>query len=236
MKLNFRLISLILALILSLSSFVGCTPADQSEVTEPPVSSSENVTEAPETEAPKSSDYTIVENGTGIFKLVRPAELVTEDMPVRIAVDLRKYIMNQTTVSLDLGDDWIKKGESYNSESFEILIGDTDYPETAVVRDSITYGQYAVRGVGNKIVIFSYTDNGYTRAFTEFQSILKNNTVKNDDGSYTLVIPADSLNILGTSEKMTATLPVFKSGKLSSITDMGDGCYGVIIKETTEEA
>ena len=84
--------------------------------------------------------------------------------------------------------------------------------------ESLTYGQYAVRAVGKKIVVFSFTDNGYTRAMTELQSLINKNAVKNDDGSYTVTIPADELNIIGTAEKMTATLPIFKSGKFSSIT------------------
>ncbi len=234
MKLNFRLISLMLALILAISVFAGCTPAGTEEGTEAP-GSSENITETPETEAPPSGDYTIVSNGAGVCKIVRPAELVTEDMPVRVAIDLRKLVLNKTGVSLDLGDDWIKNGETYDSNSLEILIGDTDYPETAAVRDSMTYGQYAVRGVGRKIVVFAFTDNGYTRALTELQSLINKNTVINDDGSCTVTIPADSLNIVGVAEKMTANLPIYKSGKFSSITDMGDGCYGVIITDTTAE-
>ncbi|MBO5702173.1 MAG: hypothetical protein J6S71_07010 [Clostridia bacterium] len=235
MKNSFKFIFLMLALILALSLFAACAPAGTDEGTEAP-QGSENITEAPETEAPESGDFTLVSNGEGVCKIVRPSELVTEDLPVKIAIDIRKFINNKTGVSVDLGDDWVKDGVSFDRDSTEILIGDTDYPETATVMESLTYGQYAIRAVGKKIVVFSFTDNGYTRAMTELQSLINKHTVKNDDGSYTVTIPADSLNITGTTEKMTATLPVYKSGKFSSVTDMGDGCYGVVIENTTEDA
>jgi hypothetical protein len=236
MKNSFKLIFIILALILALSLFASCAPEVPDEGTEAPISADGITTDAPETEAPESGDFTLVSGGEGTCKLVRPSDLVTEDTPVKIAIEIRKFINNKTGVSVDLGDDWVKDGVSFDRDSTEILIGDTDYPETAEVMESLTYGQYAVRAVGKKIVVFSFTDNGYTRAMTELQSLINKNAVKNDDGSYTVTIPADELNIVGTAEKMTANLPIFKSGKFSSITDMGDGCYGVIIKETTEDA
>ena len=236
MKFRFRLLALFLALVLTASLFVGCTPEDSNnESTEAPAAS-DNVTEAPETEAPETNEYTLMLNGEGTSRIVRSSEADNEDLSVRIAIDIRKYIMNSTGISLDLGDDWVKDGVSFDRDKVEILVGNTAYPETAEIVDTLTYGQYAIKCVGKKIVVFSYTDNGYAKALNKLQSIITKNTVKNDDGTCTITIPAEELDVVANADKMTAALPVYKSGKFSSITDMGDGCYGVIIKSTTEDA
>ena len=234
---NIKLLSLALMLILLLTAiFVGCAPTADPEQSEPPVSTA--APEGSETEAPSAeiTEYTIVSAGEPCFGIIRPANLETEEMPVRVAIDIRKMINNAAGASLELKDDWIKDGQSYDSESFEILVGYTGYPETEEVVSSLTYGQYAVKAVGSKIIIYSHTDAGYTKALGQFTSIVRANTTKLDDGTFTVTIPAESLNIVNTIEPMTASLPVYEGGKFSSVTDMGDGCMGVIIGDTDENA
>ena len=234
---NIKLLALILALLLALAVvFVGCTPTDTPEVTDNPASGDTSAIEDTEPAPEEPSEFTIVSGSVGNFRIVRPANLDTEAMPVRVAIDIRKMITNTTEVSLELGDDWIKNGQEYDSESFEILVGNTGYPETAEVKNSLSYGEYAVRAVGNKIVIFSYTNEGYTKAMNSFQSILRANTVKADASTYSITISKEALDVKATVEKMTASLPVFEGGTFSSVSDMGDGCWGVVIENTNTDA
>lgn len=234
---NAKLLALILALLLALTVvFVGCTPTDSPEATD---NSAAGDTSAPAETEPlpeEPAELTIVSGGVANFKIVRPANLDTTAMPVRVAIEIRKMINNTADVSLELADDWIKDGQEHDSESYEILIGNTSYPETAEVKSSISYGQCTVRTVGNKIVIFSYTDEGYTKAMNQFISILRANTAKADDGTQTISIPAESINYTATVEKMTASLPAFDGGTFSSVSDMGDGCWGVVIEDATTDA
>ena len=236
MKYSAKLLAFLLAMLLAFSAvLVSCTTdgtADGTsaspDATDAPTESTEEIPETP-------TDFSIVLNGQSNCRIVRPANAASEDTPVRTAVDLRKSIVSATQISVDLGDDWTKDG-NHDSESLEILIGDTDYPETETVRSSLSYGEYAVKAVGRKIVLYAFTDNGYARALSSLEMLVKKNSVKNDDGSYTLTLTAEDLDITGTTDKMTAALPIYKGGKFSSITDMGDGCYGVIVTATTEEA
>ena len=76
MKNSFKLILLMLALILALSLFASCAPAGTDEGTEAPTSSDGITTDAPETEAPASGDFTLVSSGNGTCKLVRPSEKI----------------------------------------------------------------------------------------------------------------------------------------------------------------
>ncbi len=239
MKTYIKLLALILALVMTLAVvFIGCAPTD-----DPAGDNGDNSSESPENSSAEDTDpsvstpgeYTLLSGGKGNFKLIRPANLASESMPVRVAIDLRKMINNATGVSLDLGDDWIKDGQSYDSSTYEILIGQTGYPETAEVMSSIGYGEYAVKAVGNKIVLFSYTDVGYTMALNRLQSLIRANTSTAEDGSSVIAISTESLNIVDTAEKMTSSLPAYEGGTFSSVTNMGDGCYGVIIEDTNTD-
>jgi len=241
MKTNIKLLALILALTMLLSAaLVGCNTA-----TPPDGGNSDVSSEAPagsnlpeETDPPSGApeEYSIVSGGKSNFKIVRPANLTSDDISVKVAIDIRKAINNAVGVSLELGDDWLKDGAAYDGSTFEILVGNTGYPETAEVMAELNYGQYAVKAVGNKIVVFSYTESGYSKALGKLQILIRENTVKADDGTKNLTISAEALNVINNTEKMTATLPIFEGGKFSSVTDMGDGCYGLIIKSTNTDA
>lgn len=232
MKFNFKLIALLLALMLAFAAFVGCTP---DEVPDETTAAIIEETNAPETEPAAPSVFTLVSGGTSNVRIVRPADLKTDDMTVKAAIEIRKIINNVTDANPELVDDWIKDGATHDSSTLEILFGATNYPESAEVVNSISYGEYAIKAIGNKIVVFSYTDAGYSKAITSLISIIRDSVTDEADGTKTLSIPVEELNIVKQSDAMTASLPSFDGGKFSSVTDMGDGCYGVIIKDTTPE-
>ncbi len=236
MKFNYKLLALLLALILAFSSFVGCTPAGTPEETIAP-GESLNDTGAPDTEPIPEGPalYTLVSGSKAHVKIVRPANLATNDMPVRTAIEIRKIINNVTNVSPELGDDWIQDGQNHDSSTLEILIGSTNYPETAEAVKGLTYGEYTIKAIGNKIVIFSYTDSGYTKALNQMISVIRNSVTDEADGTKTLTISAEQVDLVKQSDSMTAALPVYEGGKFTSVTDMGDGCYGVIIEDTSPE-
>ncbi len=234
MKNNSRLILLILMILAAIAvAFTGCSQDGDSGTT-PPSQSSESI---PETDAGAAApeEYTIVSGGEALFKIVRPADLESRDIPVRAALSIKKLITEQTDVSLKLGDDWITPGTEHDAEAFEILVGYTSYPETAEVAASISYGQYAVRAVGNKIVVFSYSEEGYEKAVGKLTYLLKNAVSTEADGSKTIKLASASIDAIGTVDEMTSTLPMYAGGVFSSVTDMGDDCYGLIIEDTTKE-
>ncbi len=237
MKNYSKLSALILALLMALAVlFIGCAPEDDvTESTEPPVVSdepSETIAE-PELETPE--EYTIVSGGEALFRIVRPAELESEDLAVQAALSIKKFVTEKTDVSLKLGDDWIAPGQEHDSDAFEILVGYTSYPETAEVAKTLSYGEYAVKAIGNKIVIFSYSEKGYDKAVGKLTYLLKSAITEEADGTKTMKIASSSLDAAGTVEEMASVLPMYEGGVFSSVTDMGDDCLGLVIEETTKE-
>lgn len=232
MKFNFKLIALLLALMLAFSAFVGC---DSEEPADETTAAIIEETEAPETEPAAPTEFELITAGTSNVRLVRPADLPTDDMSVKVAIEIRKIINNTTDVSPELADDWIKDGQSYDSSTLEILFGATGYPETAEAIKDLAYGEYTIKAIGNKIVVFSYTDSGYTKAMNTLTSLIRSSVTDADGGKKSLTIAVDELNIVKQSEAMTSSLPRYEGGEFSSVTDMGDGTYGVIIKNTNAE-
>lgn len=229
-----KLLSFILALFCLFSIiFAGCSEDIPEETSSAVTDETSEVAVETEPEAP--SEYTLISGGEGIFSIVRPEELDSSDPAVQAAIEIRKYINSQTGVSLKLGDDWIQTGAEHDSESFEILIGATSYPESVEVKSTLGYGEYAIRAVGNKIVILSYTDTGYAKAINRFNSIIRRGMTEGDDGNITVTINADDLNILETVNEMTSNLPLFEGGSSSAVANAGEGCYDVVIKDATAE-
>ncbi len=230
MNLKYKNILEVLALFLALCAiFAGCDKTEQSETTAPEV-----IETIPETEEPAPSEYTILSGKEAIFSIVRPQDAETGDSAVTAAVEIRKFINDRTSVSLKLVDDWKAADAEYDPKAFEILVGATAHAESASVMASIGYGDYAIRAVGNKIVVFSYTDVGYEEAVEKFTALLRKGISKDDGGSTSLTLTAEDINIVGTVETMTASLPHYEGGKVNAVVNAGEGCYEVIIGETTE--
>ena len=125
MKINPKLLALLLALMLAFSAFVGC---DSEEVADDTTAAVIEETDAPETEPAAPTEFELITAGTSNVRLVRPANLPTDDMSVKVAIEIRKIINNTTDVSPELADDWIKDGQSYDSATLEILSAQRDIP------------------------------------------------------------------------------------------------------------
>ena len=145
-----KFISIILALLMMITIF-GCT--DIPEETLP------QETTSPETE--KEETYLkLIENGELLYTLVRPEKCSTTLFSA--IKSIKSTIEEKLGISVKDTDDWVQgkpmAGE-YISEGAEILVGETNRRESREVYLTLSVGEYAIRAVGNKIVIIGYNDN-----------------------------------------------------------------------------
>lgn len=226
---------IVLLLIAALLVLGGCSPQENPEIS----TATSEVDSITETEAEAKSEtpeeYVLTSGGKTQFKIVRPSGLESEDPAVQAALSIKKFVSGQTDVSMTLGDDWLAPGEEHSSDTFEILVGYTSHPEVAEVASTLAYGQYAVKAVGNKIVVFSFSEKGFDKAVGKLTYLLKSAVTEEADGTKTMKIASASLDEVGTIDEMTSDLPMYSGGVFSSVTNMGDDCYGIIIEETTKE-
>ncbi len=107
----------------------------------------------------------LVQDGTALYRIVRPDAADAKSEAVAAAVLLRKAIKTVTGVEPDLITDWTDKDT--NDGIPEILIGATNRAASQVLSD-LNGDEYAIRADGNKIVIAAGSDNLLKTAVTQF--------------------------------------------------------------------
>ncbi len=147
----------LLALAASLILLTAC--GNDAPVQENPESPAISDSSETEQAAIPADGLAIVENGAAKFIMIRPEKATKAELALMLK--LRNYFEEKTGVTLEVKDDWIKKGQEHDAEAFEILIGGTNYNETAAVKSAFTKDEMAVSVQGNKIVFYSNQDLGY---------------------------------------------------------------------------
>lgn len=128
----------------------------------------------------------------------------------------------------EVKDDFISAGQSYDSEALEILVGETKYPETAEVLDTLGYGDFAVKAVGNKIVLCGSSPEGTVRACAEFVTLIQRHTQKK-----TLLLDKD-LSVCGEALPIANDIPLYDggNGERHLVNDTGDNCVAITVNGT----
>lgn len=109
---------------------------------------------------PAQTSLTIMEDGKSTYQIVRAEE--APDSIKNGAVALVNAIKERTGVTVMPASDWYNpRGETPTFDAPEILIGETNRPETAEVKASLPAHGYAITAVNNKLVILG-TDNSMT--------------------------------------------------------------------------
>ena len=160
----YRAFALILALIFCASPLAGCAD-DAGEVTLGGTSSDET-TEATAPEIDPATKFAA--DGEPIYTIVRPLDPTT--LESGMGKKLKDVFLETLGVKFEIATDY--DGQADNSQRFEILIGNTNRPESQkAAQELAASGGFIVREEGNKILILGEGDNGLAKAFSEFQRI-----------------------------------------------------------------
>jgi len=99
------------------------------------------------------------------YAIVR-ADKCSKELSSAVA-KFRTHLEDTFGYKFDINTDWSKDGK-YDSSTFEILIGDTKYTETAQVKEALGDNDFAIVKKGNKIVITGIDDNATQDALNYF--------------------------------------------------------------------
>lgn len=211
-KFHVKLITLLLAvascfmMLPSCNKDVGSEDTSQSDIPSPP------------------EKLILISDGISNCRIVRSAS-ATNDIN-EIAKNIATAIGSYTGVTPKIGTDLVSPGKELDHSTVEILIGITDYTESSEALSTITYGDYILKVVGNKLVINSSTLEGLKAAMSEFNKILLSNAKEGD-----FSVSSDICNT-GTSVKMLNSLPTYTNGNLLPAYDAGDNCKMLMIENT----
>lgn len=238
MKLSVKLLALAMALLMLMSvvMLTSCennTPGSEDTTPADGSSSGDGGTSAPsggDTTPAATGDLEFVSGGTAIVRVIRDEDADPQSTQVVGASQIRTLIGELTGVTPEINTDWIKRGSEYDHNTVEILVGFTDYSETADTLGSINLGEYMVKVVGRKLVVVGYTDAAIEKACEEAKQLIKSLA---SEGS--LTIPADTL-ITGVTNQMLNVLPGYENGTFSASYKGGNNSTQLIFKNTTPEA
>ncbi len=159
-------------------------------------------TEAITTPAPEPASLDLVKDGKTAFTIIRAEEADDENTISQLQKIMNKFEA-KTGVRISMGTDWVKKGTEPNAESFEILVGPTNHPESAQALEGLKYRDYAVKMIGNKIVINGYTTDTIAQAVSHFVDEVLSRAESGKDLTFT---EADNFVHIGKYSLGTVTL------------------------------
>lgn len=154
MKLK-RILCAVLALVLTLSALtlISCDNGGGDDKAPAPVYTLSNIRET-------ASAYTIIRSDNATSLVINSVKL------------LRSTIEQAIGVKLDISEDWVEDPTTLDPAVREILVGDTNRPETDTAMAELTEQKpYAITQVGNKICIVGVDEYAIRRAVQLFLSM-----------------------------------------------------------------
>jgi len=108
-------------------------------------------------DANNENNKILVANGESEYVIIRPDKVSKELLD--IIVYLHQSVKDKIGYDFNIGTDWVKSRDEIDPNAKEILIGNTNRPETQEVIDSLEPNSWAVVDKGNKIVICANNDS-----------------------------------------------------------------------------
>lgn len=156
------------------------------------------------------------------------------DIEVQYAMDivakLNGYAGSKTAFRIE--SDWLPAGSEPDPDSFEIIIGRSNRPETAKVKETLGYDEYTVCMEGNKLVVFGWTATTLKLACEKALTLIKSIAVADENKSYTLSLPQDYKSV-GTYKGWLTDIPEYRSTKADYCYDANNGDLGIKFENTT---
>lgn len=210
-------LSLALLIFLLVVTLVSCNG------TSDPTPPADVTTEAPETEAP-IAPIDLIKDGVANYTIIRADK--ADENTMKYATLFMQYLNQNTGVVPTISTDWIRKGEEHDSSTLEVLLGNTNYKESAEALEGVPYGNYVVKKVGNKLVINAWSAKALNRAMTLILTDIEKNATQ---GNYSL--PGD-IFLSDTEQAELNLVPYYEGAKLETIYPSGNDNQLLLFSDT----
>lgn len=107
------------------------------------------------------------------------------------AMELQAQLKERYGLELEIGTDYLEKGAEYDSESREILVGHTEYPQSKSAAERVTRQDHLITVDGRKIVLMA----GCTDALEECVEYFLNNYITSEGGTLRLSTTEEHLEL-----------------------------------------
>ena len=208
-----------------LSAFVSCVDLNNECVNE--TNDTAETTDNTNTDSADVTDSTVV---TGDFlDIVKDGVVVDIVYPQYATSDELQAANKIATVLKGISGISIMPKEvsvEYDPNKVEIVVGNTEYPESKNAFVGLNYCQGTVRVDGNKLIVAAYGEEAYSQLSSKLTIAFNNAKEKNKnvriDKGYSVTVSSNSL---------VSKLPIVSGISLNDIKDAGDGCYILSFKK-----
>lgn len=234
-------ISILLTIMTILASFSSCAvPKDDSNGSDSSsdISSdvasdslqngSDNKTEPlpPDMSNPTNNVFPLFVNGNYTIKVVTANQ--AKDFERTVATKLRGVLKAKTTVAIEASTDYLKNGDNYDANAYEILVGETAHNESTEVYKSSTYDAYGIKIIGRKI-IFYFSDTVEGEALVDlFSKAIKG------DGKESFWV-SNTLSVAKSTTIELKNIPKYEGGSQKTLNSSGN-TQMVIVSSTNLNA
>ena len=149
-----------------------------------------------------------------------------------IASKLNGYAKSKTAFKLE--SDWTPAGSEPDPTTFEIIVGRSNRPELAKVKETLGYDEYTVCMEGNKLIVFGWTATTLKLAYEKALTVLSSIAVADDNKNYTLSIPQDYKKV-GKYSGWLTDIPAFREAKADACYDANNGNLGMKFENATAD-
>lgn len=125
------------------------------------------------------SSFLVAEDGSSPFTVIY--EDVRYDIMAKPCVNLKKYIESALDTSIGISTDFLfDKTQDDVKDVFEILVGETNRPESTEVLNSLDDGKFIIKTVGTKLVICGKNNSSTLQAVDYFINNISPKDVTSD--------------------------------------------------------
>ena len=146
-----------------------------------------------------------------------------------IADKLNGYAGQKSTFKIE--NDWVPTGTEPDPNAFEIIVGRSNRPELAKVKETLGYDEYTVCMEGNKLIVFGWTATTLKLAHEKALEIIRSIAIPDENRSYTLSLAQD-FKFVGKYNGWLTDIPEFRSTKADYCYDANNGCLGIKFENT----
>ena len=223
MKKYFKLISLLLCLVMAFTSLVSCA----NNIFEP----NQNDTKDPDDNSNNSQGSTVddskvlvlYKDGAYTAKFLMPD--IASASEKAVYANLRGKIKDTVKAYVTYNTDITPVGSTRDPDEYAVLVGNTNYDESKQAYDNMAYGDYAIKVVGNKIVLsFTAKNDGI-----ELVDILARSIKTDGNGCYWV---ERSLSVSKQGLPQLNGLPKYPSSE-STLVDCNDNTSMIVASRTT---
>lgn len=238
MKKLIRGIAILLTLVMLISAFASCTTekkpsnsADNGQTEDPNGENSGSSSVDPSIPGAENfpeNSFPIFAEGTYATKVVI-SDSASEAVRT-VSTKLRGVLKAKTKENIDASTDYLKSGESYDPDAYEIIVGETNHTESSELYKSTPYNSYGIKTIGRKIVFyFTNLDEGNTLVQL-FSSAIKSNE---SDAFWV----SDTLAVAKISSVELGAVPKYQTskGSVGSPYDCDGDTSLILVKNTNLE-